>query len=190
MIKEFFMYNQQQRVQLLQLARDSISCGLKNSTALMIKVQDFESELQQNRACFVTLHKNNQLRGCIGSLEAHRALVLDVCENAYSAAFRDPRFNRLQENEFDQLALSISVLTPSTEIDFNSEQDLLDKIKPGIDGLILQEGHHRGTFLPSVWEQLPDPVQFLQHLKIKAGLSANFWSDNIRVSRYQTESFE
>ena len=184
------MYNQQQRDQLLKLARDSISYGLKNSKALTIKVQNFEDELRQNRACFVTLHKNNQLRGCIGSLEAQRALVLDVCENAYSAAFRDLRFNRLQESEFDQLALSISVLTPSTEIDFDSEQDLLGKIQPGIDGLILQEGYHRGTFLPSVWEQLPDPAEFLQHLKIKAGLSANFWSDTIRVSLYQTESFE
>ena len=184
------MYNQQQRDQLLKLARDSISYGLKNSTALTIKVQNFEDELRQNRACFVTLHKNNQLRGCIGSLEAQRALVLDVCENAYSAAFRDPRFNRLQESEFEQLALSISVLTPSTEIDFDSERDLLGKIQPGIDGLILQEGYHRGTFLPSVWEQLPDPAEFLQHLKIKAGLSANFWSDTIRVSLYQTASFE
>ncbi len=184
------MYNSQQRHQLLQLARDSISNGLKNSKPLPIKVQDFDNELQQQPACFVTLQKNNQLRGCIGSLEAQRPLVLDVCENAYAAAFRDPRFNQLQDEEFNQLTLSISVLTPSTAVEFESEQDLLDKIQPGIDGLILEEGYHRGTFLPSVWEQLPKPAEFLQHLKIKAGLSANYWSDSIRISRYETESFE
>ncbi|MCP4077842.1 MAG: AmmeMemoRadiSam system protein A [Gammaproteobacteria bacterium] len=184
------MYNQQQRNQLLQLARDSISNGLRYSKPLPIKVQDFDNELQQQRACFVTLHKDNQLRGCIGSLEAQRPLVLDVCENAYSAAFRDPRFNPLQDEEFNQLTLSISVLTPSTAVEFESEQDLLEKIQPGIDGLILEEGYHRGTFLPSVWEQLPNPADFLQHLKIKAGLSANYWSESIRISRYETESFE
>lgn len=184
------MYNSQQRLQLLQLAKNSILSGLQYGRPLPVQLDDFEVELQQHRACFVTLHEHQQLRGCIGSLEAKRSLVEDVCENAYAAAFRDPRFNPLQEAEFDLLTLSISVLTPSTEIVFNSEQDLINQIQPNVDGLILEEGYHRGTFLPSVWEQLPDSQQFLQHLKQKAGLSPDFWSDNIRVSRYQTESFE
>ncbi len=184
------MYNQQQRQLLLQLATDSIACGLHYSKPLSINLQDYETELRQHRACFVTLHQHQQLRGCIGSLEAQRSLVQDVTENAYAAAFRDPRFNRLQDAEFDTISISISVLTPSTRIDFTSEKDLLDKIRPGVDGLILEETYHRGTFLPSVWEQLPDSVQFLQHLKLKAGLTADYWSKNIKISRYETESFE
>ncbi|MCK4707719.1 MAG: AmmeMemoRadiSam system protein A [Gammaproteobacteria bacterium] len=190
MTKDSPLYNTQQRQLLLQLARDSISCGLQNARPLAINIENFAAELQQHRACFVTLHLHQQLRGCIGSLEAHRPLVLDVSENAYAAAFKDPRFNPLQESEFDQLSLSISVLTPATEMVFDSEQDLINQIQPNVDGLILEEGYHRGTFLPSVWEQLPDPVEFLQHLKLKAGLAADFWSDNIKVSKYQTESFE
>ncbi len=184
------MYNSAQRQQLLQLARDSISTGLKFSKPLSVNAQDFDSEFQKLRASFVTLHINRQLRGCIGSLEAVNPLVVDVTENAYSAAFRDPRFNRLQDSELNLLTLSISVLTPPTKMIFKSEQDLIRQLQPDVDGLIIKEGYHRGTFLPSVWEQLPDPIQFLQHLKLKAGLTTGYWSDSIQVSRYQTESFE
>jgi len=184
------MYSPQQRQQLLKLARDSILSGLQHGKTLLVELDNFDQQLRLNRASFVTLHEHQQLRGCIGSLEAYRPLAEDVAENAYAAAFRDPRFNPLQVAEYDLLSLSISVLTPASEMSFESEQDLLEQIKPDVDGLILQEGYHRGTFLPSVWEQLPDPVQFLQHLKQKAGLSANHWSDNIQVSRYKTESFE
>lgn len=184
------MYNPQQRQQLLQLARDSISWGLLHGRPKSVKLKDFASELLQQRACFVTLHLDHQLRGCIGTLEAHRPLVEDVCENAFAAAFRDPRFGPLQDHEFGQLKLSISVLTPSTDMTFTSEQDLIEQIQPGVDGLILQQGNRKGTFLPSVWQQLPEPKQFLRHLKQKAGLAADYWSDDIRVSRYQTESIE
>jgi len=184
------MYNEEQRIQLLQLARDSIEYGLQFGKALPVRLGDYDLALQQNAACFVTLHKDDQLRGCIGSLEAQQPLVKDVSDNAYSAAFRDPRFNPLQAQERELLELSISVLTPATAMSFSSEQDLLDQIEVGVDGLILQEGYRRGTFLPSVWEQLPDKQQFLQHLKLKAGLAPDHWSDSIQVSRYQTESFE
>lgn len=184
------MVDSTHRQKLLQLARDSIGHGLIHGEALPVRVNEYETELRQARACFVTLHKDGQLRGCIGSLEALRPLVKDVSENAYSAAFRDPRFNPLSKNEFDQLSISISVLTPASDISFDSEQDLIAQIEPNVDGLILQEGSRRGTFLPSVWEQLPETKQFLQHLKLKAGLSTEYWSDTVRVSRYQTESFE
>jgi len=184
------MYNPEQRQQLLQLARDSIAWGLQYNKALPVKPDNYDSDLQQARACFVTLHKENQLRGCIGSLEAHQALVKDVSDNAFAAAFRDPRFNPLSKSEYDQITLSISVLTPSMAMQFSSEQDLINQIQPGLDGLILQDGFRRGTFLPSVWEQLPDKKQFLQHLKLKAGLPVDHWSDSIKVSRYQTEAFE
>lgn len=183
------MYSPAHRQQLLQLAEQSISSGLEHGRPLSVNVDEFDLELQQQRASFVTLHEAGQLRGCIGSLEAHRALVEDVAENAYAAAFRDPRFGPLRKSEFELLQISISVLSPSTSIQFESEQDLIAQMRPGEDGLILREGFHKGTFLPSVWEQLPEADQFLQHLKIKAGLNPDYWSDSIQVSRYQTESF-
>ncbi len=184
------MYNIKQRQQLLQLARDSIRNGLKLGRALPVRINEYETDLQKIRACFVTLLKDDQLRGCIGSLEAGRPLVEDVSENAYSAAFRDPRFNSLQPGEFDQISISLSILSPATDMMFNSEQDLIEQIQPNVDGLILQEGSRCGTFLPSVWKQLPDPKQFLQQLKRKAGFSTDYWSDSVRISRYQTESFD
>ncbi len=179
--------NESERSILLKLARDSIGHGLQTGKPLKVKLSDYPSELTVDRACFVTLERQGQLRGCIGMLEAVRPLVEDVAENAFAAAFRDPRFPPLSEDELADLDLHISILSPSEPIDFKSEQDLLSKIRPGIDGLILQDGYHRGTFLPSVWEQLPDPKQFLLHLKQKAGLPPNYWSDNIKISRYTTE---
>jgi len=184
------MYSQEQKQLLLTLARDSIQSGLHHGKPARVNVQQYDKTLQEHRACFVTLHIAGQLRGCIGNLQARQPLVTDVSENAFAAAFRDPRFNLLQESEFGKLQLSISVLTPSTPVMFGSEADLINQIRPGIDGLILEEHGNRGTFLPSVWEQLPDPDQFLRHLKQKAGLMPDYWSDSIKIRRYQTESFE
>lgn len=181
--------NESQKNTLLQLARDSIAHGLKTGKALKVKLQDFPPELTVDRACFVTLERQGQLRGCIGMLEAVRPLVEDVAENAFAAAFRDPRFPPLSNDELADLDLHISILSPAEPMNFDSEQDLLAKIRPGIDGLILEEGYRRGTFLPSVWEQLPSAEQFLRHLKQKAGLPADYWSDTVKVSRYTTEMF-
>lgn len=181
--------DQPQRDQLLQLARQSIAHGLQHGRPLAIDARDWPEALRQPGACFVTLHQHGELRGCIGSLQAERPLMIDVAENAYAAAFRDPRFPPLSADELDRLAVSISVLTPATPMQFDSEQDLLRQLRPGIDGLVLEEGHYRGTFLPSVWEQLPTPQEFLRQLKRKAGLPADHWSEHIRVSRYRSESF-
>ena len=178
-----------QRTTLLDLARRSIAHGLEAGRAMEVKPNDYPDALRQPRATFVTLHLNGQLRGCIGTLEAHRSLIEDVAENAFSAAFRDPRFPPVSADEKDQLTLDISVLSPASALSFTSEQDLLQQLRPGVDGLILEDGARRGTFLPSVWEQLPRPAEFLRHLKQKAGLPADYWSSNIRVSRYTTESF-
>ena len=183
------MFNIQQRSQLLKLARQSITWGLEHGQALPVDESNFDDELTLPMACFITLFKNNQLRGCIGSLEAHKSLVKDVSRNAYSAAFRDPRFDILLQRELDELVISISVLQPAVPIEFESEQNLIEQLKPGVDGLILQEGPSRGTFLPSVWEQIADAKLFVQQLKLKAGLSADYWSRGIQVSRYKTESF-
>jgi uncharacterized protein len=183
-------YNSQQQQTLLNIARYSIAQGLKTGQGIKPEISQYDEALQHNRASFVTLHKNQQLRGCIGNLQASRPLIQDVSENAYAAAFRDPRFPAVTAAELDQLHISISVLTPATPIHFTSEQDLIEQLKPGEDGLILTEGARRGTFLPSVWQQLPRAQEFLQHLKIKAGLPASYWSDNIQISRYHTETIE
>ena len=176
---------------LLQVAKQSIEFGLQSAgrQRLEINANDYEEKLRLERASFVTLNMHGNLRGCIGSLEAHQALVLDVCHNAHSAAFGDPRFAPLSPQEFKDLDIHISILTPAEPMNFSSQQDLIAQLQPGIDGLILQEGYHKGTFLPSVWESLPQPEQFLQHLKLKAGLPPNYWSDSVQMFRYTTESF-
>jgi AmmeMemoRadiSam system protein A len=181
--------DRKQRDTLLTVARQSIDHGLSHGRPLPVNPSDYPAPLQALRATFVTLHENGQLRGCIGTLEAHRALVEDVAENAFSAAFRDPRFAPVSAAEHDQMDLDISVLSPATPMQFDSEQDLLRQLRPGIDGLVLEDGPYRGTFLPSVWEQLSEPLDFLHQLKRKAGLSADYWSPSLKVSRYVTESF-
>lgn len=172
-----------------KVAADSIRYGLEHGTKLPVNAVDYSEELQQNYATFVTLHKKGALRGCIGTLEAYQPLINDIAEHAYAAAFSDPRFPGLEQSEFEQLDIEISVLSQPEEIEFTDESDLINKIRPGIDGLILESGFNRGTFLPSVWEQLPDKNDFLNHLKMKAGLAANWWDDNAKISRYETLSF-
>jgi AmmeMemoRadiSam system protein A len=174
---------------LLKLAYDSIAHGLSKGSAISVNTHEYAELLQQPGASFVTLHKHGELRGCIGALEAYQPLVNDVAEHAFAAAFQDPRFPAVEQSELPLLDIEISVLGKPETIQFTSEQDLLAQIRPGIDGLILESGYHRGTFLPSVWEQLPEPEDFLKHLKIKAGLPANWWQNDVRISRYETLSF-
>ncbi len=182
--------NEKNRSSLLDLAYRSIESGLKTGHPLNINLRDYSAELSQQRATFVTLEKNKQLRGCIGMLEAVLPLAEDVSENAFSAAFKDPRFPPLDSSELKYLEIHISILSPSVEIDFTSEADLIAQIRPHIDGLILESGSRRGTFLPSVWQSIPDSAQFLRHLKQKAGLAKNYWSDQIKVYRYTTETID
>ena len=182
--------NRKNRKLLLKTARDAIKHGLNKGCPLAVNLEDYPKELSKTGASFVTLEKNGHLRGCIGMLEATRPLIEDIAENAYSAAFRDPRFPPIDENELEQLDIHLSILSPSEPILFVSEEDLISQIRPGIDGLIIQEGARRGTFLPSVWESLSKPEQFLNHLKQKAGLPADYWSDTLRVYRYTTEYIE
>jgi AmmeMemoRadiSam system protein A len=174
---------------LLQVARDSIRHGLDEGRTLPVRPEDYPERLRAVRATFVTLQRHGELRGCIGHLEAVQTLVRDVAENAWSAAFRDPRFPPLAAREMEDLHLHISILTPPQPLTFRSEADLVGQIRPGVDGLILQDGPARGTFLPSVWQSLPRVEDFWTQLKHKAGLSPHHWSEGLRVYRYETESF-
>ncbi len=177
--------SQQQR--LIQIAKDSIAYGLQKGRPLPVNSQDFPPELQAQRATFVTLEIKHQLRGCIGMLQATRPLVIDIAENAYAAAFLDRRFPPLTKQEYSQLQIHISILSPAEAMSFYSEEDLISQLRPGIDGLIMQEGAKCGTFLPSVWESLANPTDFVQHLKQKTGLSRSYWSDSLKISRYECQ---
>ena len=172
---------------LLQTARDTIEYGLKYQQLKKIDILSYPPSLQEKGACFVTLKIGDQLRGCIGSLQAYQPLIEDVAHNAYAAAFQDPRFYPVTAAELPDLTIHISVLNKPEPMYFTSEADLISQLRPGIDGLILTEGPHRGTFLPSVWENLPDPKTFLQHLKLKAGLPKHYWSDTLKIERYTVE---
>jgi hypothetical protein len=145
--------------------------------------------LSAHGATFVTLTKCGELRGCIGTLEAHRPLFEDVQENAYAAAFRDPRFSPLRVEEFDVVSVEISLLSDPEPMVVETEAEAMTRLRPHIDGVILEYGQHRSTFLPQVWEQLPDPQQFLKHLKRKAGLAADFWAADLRLFRYAVQKW-
>lgn len=172
---------------LLDLARDSIRHGLAYGKPVPVELGNLPVELAVKRATFVTLERVGALRGCIGCLEALRSLAADIAANAYAAAFRDPRFAPVTANEIDELEIHISLLTRAEPIAFSSEADVIAQLIPGVDGLILEERLKRGTFLPSVWDTLADPKDFLRQLKLKAGLPARYWSETLKIYRYRTE---
>lgn len=171
---------------LLTLARNAIEeeFGMKPRTVTP------HPKLAKPAATFVTLTQKGQLRGCIGSLEARRPLATDVAENAVAAAFSDPRFPPLRRGELEQMRIEVSLLETPRPLDFDDEEDALKQLCPGVDGLILNYGHHRATFLPQVWESLATPRVFLEHLKLKAGLPADFWSPNVSLSRYGVQKWK
>lgn len=178
-----------ERGMLLHIAADSIHTGLREGHATAPRLETLPEVLCQPAASFVTLHHRDRLRGCIGSLEAREPLAQSVADNAFNAGFRDPRFPELTAVELADLELDISVLGTPEDLVFSDEAELIAQLQPGRDGLILEAGGRRGTFLPSVWDSLPEPGDFLRQLKQKAGLPPDFWSGEIRVQRYDTESF-
>jgi uncharacterized protein len=171
---------------LLAVARASIDHGLQSKNPLPVDPEDYAPELRAPRAVFVTLKSQGDLRGCVGTLEADLPLVVNVARFAFASAFSDTRFPPLTRAEVGGLAVQISVLTELEPILFDSEAELLGRIRPRVDGLLLEEGVNRGTLLPSVWEEIPDPREFLRRLKLKAGLPMDYWSDTVRVRRYRT----
>jgi AmmeMemoRadiSam system protein A len=173
---------------LLQIARAAIAESLGLSVAE--KQLEDEDWLKQKGACFITLTQQGQLRGCIGTLDARRPLLDDVKANAKAAAFKDTRFSPLTSDELNATQIEISLLSPMQALSFSSEQDALSQLQPGIDGLVFEYGYQRSTFLPQVWEQLPEAKNFMAHLKHKADLPGDFWSDDIKLYRYSVSKWK
>ena len=171
---------------LIKLARDAI---FSYFGAPLPPAPD-ESWLAEPGATFVTLTQNGDLRGCIGSLQAYRPLLEDVRANAVAAAFRDPRFDPLQEDELPYTSVEVSLLSPMHPMVFANEEAALDQLRPGVDGVVFEYGHYRSTYLPQVWEQLPTPEAFMSQLKRKAGLPGDFWAPEVRLSRYTVEKWK
>ncbi len=146
--------------------------------------------LQEQAACFVTLTQQGQLRGCIGTIEAHRSLLEDIKHNAKAAAFNDPRFSPLVSNELNSTEIEVSLLSAMQALDFSDEQEAQSQLQPGVDGVVFEFGHYRSTFLPQVWEQLPDVDMFMSHLKHKAGLTPDFWADQVKLFRYTVSKWK
>jgi hypothetical protein len=175
---------------LVDTARAAIRHGLNEGRPLAISAAQHPAEVRPVRATFVTLERHGKLRGCIGTLEPRLPLIEDVALHAYEAAFEDPRFPPVTQDEFPGLDIHISILSPATPLPCSSEAELMASLKPGEDGLILVDGRRRSTFLPSVWNELKDAREFIAHLKLKAGLPSDYWSSTIRFHRYETEVVE
>ncbi len=174
---------------LLDLARQAVTYAAQGRRPPVADLSTLPPRLRANGASFVTLYRPGQeLRGCIGTIEAHIPLAHDVQQNAVSSALRDPRFPPLTADELDGLEIELSILTPPRRLNFDGPDDLLSKIRPGIDGIIIQKGWHRATLLPSVWEKIPDPIDFLTMLCLKAGLPGDAWRDpGMEVYVYQAQ---
>ncbi len=178
-----------EKLRLLEIARQSIESGLNGGNMLRLDGQQLNGMLAAQLGTFVTLTRNEELRGCMGTLESSDPLAHTVVSCAFNAAFRDPRFARLNSGELADTRIEISVLSEMQPLAVTDREDLLNQLRPHVDGLQLEDGHYRSTFLPKVWEKIGAPREFLQQLLIKAGLSFDYWSETIRFQRYQTISF-
>jgi AmmeMemoRadiSam system protein A len=175
---------------LLAIARDSIASELKDHSVARLDLELLPADLQAPGACFITLTRQDSLRGCIGSLEARQPLAADVQEHAGDAAFRDFRFPPLTEPELSDVRIEISVLSAPEPLKYNSPEELPALLKPGVDGVILSRGMRRATFLPQVWEKVEDPHAFLDMLCEKMGFDYDLWRrEKLDVAIYHVESF-
>ena len=182
------MLDQKQGERLIQIVSDNIKSVLL--TGNKIDINSDEKWLMENKATFVTLTISGNLRGCIGSLEAYRSLYTDIIENSFNAAFRDPRFPPLDENEFNNTDIEVSVLTPKKELIYNDIDDLKSKLFIGEDGVYLTHKGHGATFLPQVWEQLPNFKSFFSHLLLKAGLPEEIlYHGHPKIETYKVQKF-
>jgi AmmeMemoRadiSam system protein A len=175
---------------LLRIARRAMSEAVRNEEVTPLHMDNLSSTLQKNGASFVTLTINGDLRGCIGALEAYQPLALDVQEHAIAAALQDYRFPRVEPAELESIHLEISWLSEAVDLVYGNPMELPKLLHTGVDGVILQDGFRKATFLPQVWQQLPDPVAFLGHLCIKMGATSDLWQKRLlKVKTYQVEEF-
>ncbi len=175
---------------LLQVARDAMEDAVRGLSMRLINRSSLSPLLLANGAAFVTLTIEGDLRGCIGALEAYQPLVDDVQEHAIAAALEDYRFSPVQAYELEMIRIEISRLTAPISLNYDSPQDLPGLLRPNVDGVILREGRHRATFLPQVWEKIPDTNSFLSQLCLKMGAPGNYWTKtHLDVSTYQVEEF-
>ena len=175
--------------ELLRLARSSIEYGLVHGEPLPVDSSELSAPLTEIAATFTTLRTKGELRGCRGTLQATRPLAEDVSLSAFQAAFEDPRFAPVAEHELAAIHLEVSVLSPMEPLPVSDEADLLNKLKPGTDGLVILAHGRRATFLPTVWGQLPDPQEFVAALKAKCGLKRDYWSDEFGFLRYRATKY-
>lgn len=184
------MLNQAEQDILLKIAREGLEKSVNGDPLPRINFENLPRSLQEDGASFVTLTVREGLRGCIGTLQPYQPLAKDVQEHAAAAALQDPRFPRVTPAELPGISIEISVLTPKSPLIYQDAQDLLSKIRPGIDGVVLQEGFRKATFLPQVWEKISDPALFLSQLCLKMGAPADLWRDKpLDVSVYQVQKF-
>jgi len=175
------------RTTLLKVAREAIGYGLVHAHAPEIATDDYPAPLRETACTFVTLHMSTALRGCIGSLRAHRPLVADVARHAYAAAFRDARFTPLQHTELPGVHIHVSILSAMEPVGFDSDENLIASLRPDMDGLLIELGEQRATFLPTVWSTFPDGRDFLTALKKKAGMTDGI--TGYKAWRYTTQDF-
>ncbi len=175
---------------LLQLAREAMECGVRGKKLPPVNSALLTPHLLEQGASFVTLTIDGELRGCIGALEAYQPLVDDVREHAIAAALDDPRFHPVAEAELGRISIEVSHLTPPRPLEYSTSTDLIAKLRPHVDGVILKNDFRRATFLPQVWEKIPDPEDFLDHLCSKMGAQTNLWRNTkLQVQVYQVEEF-
>jgi len=176
---------------LLDVARKTIEKRLFDRAEQDLEDSDLSPKYLEKRGTFVTLNKDGNLRGCIGHILPQEALIDGIRENAINAAFRDPRFNPLSKEEWDSIQIEVSILTEPRPLEYSDVDDLLKKLRPGVDGVILKKGYLQATFLPQVWDQLPDKEEFLTHLCVKAGMDAYSWKkEKLEIMTYQVQAFE
>jgi AmmeMemoRadiSam system protein A len=178
-------YSAQEKEYMLSLARQAIEQYLKYKEPPALKEQALTDNLKENRPCFVTLMYKGRLRGCIGMFEFNTPLYKNIISRAKAAATEDSRFLPVTADELKDINIEISILTEPQDLKFSSPEDLLNKIKPFEDGVILYTIYGASTYLPQVWEQLPDKEEFLSNLCEKHGAPANYWKDNYKNTRVE-----
>jgi uncharacterized protein len=175
---------------LLRIAREALERSVRGESLPEVRLEELSPSLQENGASFVTLTINDRLRGCIGTLQAYQPLAKDVQEHAVAAALQDFRFPNVQPPELPKIKLEVSVLSPREPLIYDGPEDLIQKLKPGVDGVVLEDGFHKATFLPQVWEKLSEPEEFLSQLCLKMGAPSDLWRKKpLKIFTYEVQEF-